>query len=112
LRKAVYESLFFTANVGKISSDDHIASAITELRRHAAALSALWITAPLCVQKYLLWKGYKVESASSGLIGFSNTIDKVDGSRAIHRYDVETGLRFPMSYTDGIREIRRERSNR
>jgi hypothetical protein len=113
LRKAVHESLFYNENVGDVSTDERINSATAELRRHAAALNALWVTAPLIVKKYLLWRRYNVESASSSLTGFSNSIHLQDGSRAIHRHRIQKGLRLPVDYTDvemnGIIEENRRR---
>jgi hypothetical protein len=113
LRKAVHQSLLFNANVGDISTDERIDSAMTELRGYAAALNALWVTAPLAVKKYLLWSGYNVDSATSGLTGLSNSIHLQEGSRAIHRHRIEKGLCLPMSYTDAeIREVIQEHRRR
>ena len=100
LRKAVHESLFFNANVGSISKGESIDVASVDLRRYAAALNAFWVTAPNVVKAYLARCGYNVEGASSNLVGFSNSIHLEEGTRAIHRYRIEKGLRLPLSYTD------------
>jgi hypothetical protein len=111
-RRAIHESLFFTANVANFSKAEAIENAEVELRRHAAALDALWATASFPVKKWLLWRGYDVKNAAANLTGFSNSLRLEDGEKAIHRNLIEKGLRYARSYTDeemqGIIRARRE----
>jgi hypothetical protein len=115
-RKAIHESLFFTANVASFSKKEEIESARSELRRHAAALSALWATAPWSTKQWLNWRGYNVANAATSLTGFSNSIELEEGSKAIHRHRIEKGLGFALSYTDeemrDVVKANRERATR
>lgn len=106
-RTLVHESLIFTANVASFSEKEEIQSARTELRRHASAIFALSATAPRQITNFLLKRGYNLELAAKGLIGFSNSVELDDGSKAIHRNQIEVGFHFPRTYSDDeIREIR------
>jgi hypothetical protein len=102
--------------VADFSKTEVIENAESELRRHAAALQALWATASLPVKRWLLWRGYNVESAAANLTGFSNSLRLKEGEKAIHRNHIEKGLRFARSYTDeemrDIIKARRERGSR
>lgn len=103
-RRAIHESLFFTANIGQGTNEADFSSAVDELRRHAARLDALWQTAPRPVQTYLRRRGYDLELASRAITGLSNNLRNRD-ERKIERNDIEKALLFRRTQTDD--QIRR-----
>jgi len=98
-RRAIHESLFFTANVGQGTNEADFNSAVDELRRHAARLDALRQTAPRLVQACFGRRGYDLELASRAIVGLSNNLRNRDEMK-IERNDIEKALRFRRTYTD------------
>ena len=109
-RPAIYESLFFTANLHKDNAEPMLAG-MDELRRHAARLDALWQTCPTSIKWYLRKRGFDVELAARDLTGLSNALGSTPYARELHRHRVERGLKFPYSCTiedlENLRELER-----
>lgn len=98
LRKQVHESLIFFANVRDRTHDKRYEQAETEFRKLAAKLSALNVSNSKFVRLLFSARGYNLTGASSALIGLSNQLEDTTGERAGLRFDIEKGLRLPLSF--------------
>ena len=107
LRDRVHEALVYTANVLSPETDnDRYDSAVAELRRLAAQLTAFKHASSGLTKWFLRRRGYDLETASSRLIGVSNSVSRHDRSLPLQRHGVERGLKLPMTHTDEeIRQI-------
>jgi hypothetical protein len=92
-RRAVRESMLYSANVDASRKELYDAT-YEELRRHAAALDALDETAPKVVKMWLRRRGFDLTAATSGILGFSNSLGSYDGSRGVFRDRIRKALRF------------------
>ena len=98
LRTQIHESLFFTANImARGFEEGRYDAAVDELRRLAAKLEALWVSAGWYTKNFWAWRGFDLVEASRGLTGYSNTLGNKDVSRALHRHKVEKALKLPLS---------------
>ena len=99
LRDRIWEELVFTANVRNSTHDEsRYNKAADDLRRLAAELDAIRLSAPWPVRTFLSYRKYDLGGAFQGLIGFANTLADRKGERAANRFDIEKALKFPMTY--------------
>ena len=108
LREDTHAALFYTANVGSSEPDTaRYNEATAELRRLATRLDALGHTAKFAAIIWFKRRSYDLHKAAQGLTGLSNSLDRADGSNAIHRTEIEKALKLPQFYTDeSIKKIK------
>jgi hypothetical protein len=97
-REKVHQLVFYTANVGETAlADDpkQFKDMSDELRRLAAQIAALAASMPPYCKPILAWLHIDLAAASRGLISFSNSLIKGDGSKLVYRQTIERALRLP-----------------
>ncbi len=111
LRNQVHEEIIYTANIGQTSRDTPAHhKGIEALRRLGAKVDAINHTAWWPLRWFLSKNGYDLPMAFKGLMGLSNSLDKHDEGRAIHKNAVQKGLKLPRDFDDEqIDEIRNTR---
>jgi len=86
LRGQVHEEVIFTANVGQM---------VANTCRLGAKLHATNVTTSYLLRWYLSIFGYDLAKAGGGLIGLSNSLGNIVGSRAFHNNSIQVGLKLP-----------------
>jgi hypothetical protein len=101
LRKQVHEEIVYTDNIGlmQLSTPDYDV-AVASLRRLGAKVQAIDAAAAWPLRPFLNYMGYDLPTAGRGLVGLSNSLAQQDGSRAVQKSWVQTGLKLPRDYTD------------
>jgi hypothetical protein len=114
LRKAVHEEIIYTGNMGEsVAHTPEFETAAKALRRLGAKVQATAVTDSKVLRWFLDYWEYDLIKAGRGLIGLSNDLDKVDGSRALQTNTIQTGLKLPRDYDDEMIEaIKRRRDAR
>ena len=96
LRGQVHEEVIFTANVGQmVANTSDYDKAVNSLRRLGAKLHATNVTTSYLLRWYLSIFGYDLAKAGGGLIGLSNSLGNIVGSRAFHNNSIQVGLKLP-----------------
>ena len=115
LRRQIQASLVYYANVPPVvgvggdprehPSWEYYREASDTFRRHATNIGSLAVSHPL-INRVLSIRGYRLELAASGLIGYSNTLGdreaRSSGEVASNRGDIEKGLRLSQSAPVGL----------
>jgi hypothetical protein len=94
-RRAIHESLLYSANVSHdVSSKEDYLAVYAKLRRHAAAINALEETAPALIKYWLHIRKFNLKVAGTALIGLGNSLSSDDGVRGKFRRQLQKALRF------------------
>ena len=102
LRGAAIETIYYVANVGKLtleSDRDRYIRASDELRRCAARFHALQQNATHLTRWYLTFRKYDLGKTVEGLTGLSNSLSEYNYPRFFAQYRVEIGLGLVPSHT-------------
>jgi hypothetical protein len=92
LRSEAVELIFQTVNVGSTSDPDQVRDAQSRLRSLAARLLATHASAIAPVRALLRLLCLDLIAAANASLALSNSFTEDDGSRAIHRRDIEVAL--------------------
>jgi hypothetical protein len=102
LKRRVHIEIIYTWNIGGEVPDevdynkDAFNEAVGSLRRLAAEVYAAKANAvPALAWLLETWWGYNLIKAGAGLIALSSSLEKADGSRALHRKSIEEALKLP-----------------
>jgi hypothetical protein len=108
LRREVHEEIIFTANIGQmISSTSEHDQAQDTLRRLGARMQATHASALSLLRWFLSKAGYDLVMAGGGLIGLSNALEHLTGTRDFHTNSIRVGLKLPdntMDYRNKVLE--------
>lgn len=101
LKSQVHEEIFFTRNVdAMVTGTANYDKAVDSLRRLGAKVQAANVSASPPLGWFISKCGYDLVKAGGGLIGLSNSLAAVDGSRALHINSIQEALKLPRDYTD------------
>lgn len=95
-REKAHGLTFYTANVLPDDGEKY-KDAVAELRRLAAQMGALSTVMPWYCWRILVYAHIDLGGAAGGLTGLSNSLGSTDGSKKVHRNQVEKALNFPLT---------------
>jgi hypothetical protein len=96
LRSEAVELIFQTVNVGSRSDPDQVNEAQSLLRSLGARLLATHASAIAPVRALLRLLSLDLIGAANASLALSNSFGQDDGSRAVHRRDIEIALALPQ----------------